>query len=67
MTPADIDSFKLDIGQGSETALTLILALIMFAVALGLLQNNMDKGVIKAAAKLLVAVSDTDRAVLARP
>jgi len=36
MTAQEIDSFKLDIGQGSETALTLILALIMFAVALGL-------------------------------
>jgi len=36
MTPAEIDNFSLDLGHGSETALALILALIMFSVALGL-------------------------------
>lgn len=36
MTPAEIDNFQLELGGGSEAALAFILALMMFAVALGL-------------------------------
>jgi len=36
MTPAEIDSFQLELGGGSEAALAFILAMMMFAVALGL-------------------------------
>lgn len=36
MTPAEIDSFQLELGGSSEVAMALMLSLMMFAVALGL-------------------------------
>lgn len=36
MRPEDLDSFRLNLGSGSENALAFILALMIFAVALGL-------------------------------